>query len=64
MVKRGLCEDMTSGEGLWFGWMGDEKFVSGVLATAVLNWEAAWSLGWGRFLCPAVLLTPCVIMGK
>lgn len=37
MVKRGHSEGMTLGDGLWFGWMGDEKFVSGVLATAVLK---------------------------
>lgn len=37
MFKRGYSEEMTLGDGLWFGWMGDEKFVSGVLATAVLN---------------------------
>ena len=37
MVKRGYSEEMMLGDGLWFGWMGDEKFVSGVLATAVLK---------------------------
>lgn len=37
MVKRGHSEEMTLGDGLWFGWMGDETFVSGVLATAVLK---------------------------
>lgn len=52
-----VSEEIRSAEGLWFGWMGDGKFVSG-------NWEAAWSLGWGRFLCSALLLTPCVIVGK
>lgn len=57
MVIRGFSEETRSAEGLWFGWTGDGKFVSG-------NWEAAWSLGLGRFLCPAVLLTPCVIVGK
>lgn len=31
---------------------------------AVLNREAAWSKGLGRFLYPAVLLTAFVIMGK
>lgn len=55
---------MMLGDGLWFGWMGDEKFVSGVLATAVLKLGGCVSLGVGRFLCPAVLLTPCVIVGK
>lgn len=28
----GLSEEMLSGEGTWHGWMGDGKFVSGVLA--------------------------------
>lgn len=57
MVIKGFSEETRSAEGLWFGWTGDGKFVSG-------NWEATWSLGLGRFLCPAVLLTPCVIVGK
>lgn len=38
MAKKGFSEEMLCGEGLWFGWMGDGKFVSGVLGTiAVLK---------------------------
>lgn len=32
-----VSEEIRSAKGLWFGWMGDGKFVSG-------NWEAVWSL--------------------
>lgn len=30
--EEGLAEEKRSGEGMWFGWMRDGKFVSGVLA--------------------------------
>lgn len=49
MVKRGHFEEMMLGDGLWLVGPGDERFVTGVLATAVLRPGGACLLDWEGF---------------
>lgn len=56
---------MDSGEGMWLGWMGDGEMCfrsTGSISSAETG--RLYGLMDGKFLYPAVLLTPFVIMGK